>query len=38
MDGDMNNHPSLDNMFFEHFHRWREPTREAYSGELIFAE
>jgi len=24
----------LNNMFFEHYHRWREPTREAWGPEL----
>lgn len=28
----------LNNMFFEHYHRWREPTREAYAVELKFQE
>ena len=28
----------LNNMFFEHFHRWREPTREQMDVELNFAE
>lgn len=26
----------LNNMFFEHYHRWREPTREALAVELKF--
>lgn len=25
---------TLNNMFFEHYHRWREPTREAWGPEL----
>ena len=28
----------LNNMFFEHYHRWREPTREALAVELKFQE
>ena len=30
------NNLDLNNMFFEHYHRWREPTREAYAVELKF--
>lgn len=32
------NNLDLNNMFFEHYHRWREPTREAYAVELKFQE
>ena len=43
----MNNHHSgikyntpitLNNKFFDHFHRWREPERPAFAGELKLAE
>ncbi len=29
---------NLNNMFFEHYHRWREPTREKLAIELKWAE
>ena len=29
---------NLNNMFFEHYHRWREPTRAAYTTEVKFEE
>lgn len=29
---------NLNNMFFEHYHRWREPTRELFDAEKRFAE
>jgi hypothetical protein len=30
--------PMLDNMFFEHYHRWREPTRELLDVEIRWQE
>ena len=29
---------NLNNMFFEHYHRWREPTREKWEVELRWEE
>jgi len=29
-------HTHLNNMFFEHYHRWREPTREQFCTEIKF--
>ena len=29
---------NLNNMFWEHYHRWREPTREKLAIELKWAE
>lgn len=28
----------LNNMFYEHYHRWREPTRELLDVEIRFQE
>ena len=32
------NEPRLNNMFFEHYHRWREPTRELLNVDLKWQE
>ena len=32
------NQLDLNNMFFEHYHRWREPTRELLDVEIRFKE